>query len=40
MVPGASKPEARGFTFKGRASSQHGLSSQHLPLASGMIPQS
>ena len=29
-MPEASKPEARGFTFKGRASSQHGLSCQHL----------
>lgn len=39
-MPGASKPEASDFTLKGQASSQHGFSCQHLPLASGMVPAS
>lgn len=40
MVPRVSKPEAGGFTLKGRVSSQHGRSCQHLPLPSGMVPES
>lgn len=38
-MPRAGKPEASGFTLKGRASSRHGLRCQPLSLASGLTPE-
>lgn len=38
-MPRAGKPEASGFTLKGRASSRHGLRCRPLSLASGLTPE-
>lgn len=38
-MPRAGKPEASGFTLKGRASSRRGLCCQPLSLASGLTPE-